>query len=163
LNVASEFRRWASRVLKEYLIKGFSLNKERLLSSGINDVARSLDLLKQSLLTHGHVTDIGSAAIEIIRSYTKSWILLNAFDENRLSYPQKSTNSEIRFTQEVAQAGIDALKSNLMAQNEASLLFGNEQQNSLGQIIGNIHQTFEGKLLYPSVYERAAHLFYIRA
>jgi death-on-curing family protein len=156
----SEFRRWTSRVLKEYLLKGFSFNKERLLSSGISDVARSLDLLKQSLLTHGHVTDIGSAAIEIIRLYAKSWTLLNAFDENRLSYPQKSTNANIRFTEVAARSGIDALKSNLMALNEASSLFGNERQDSLAQIIGNIHQTFEGKLLYPSVYERAAHLFY---
>jgi len=156
----SEFRRWASRVLKNYLIQGFSLNEERLLGSGLNDLSRSLDLLKQSLLTHGHVTDIGSAAIDIIRSYTKSWLLLNAFDENRLSYPQQSKNHKILFTADMAFSGISELKSSLLKQGEATPLFGTERQGAFKQIIGSIHQTFQGKLLYPSVYERAAHLFY---
>jgi death-on-curing family protein len=156
----SEFRRWASRVLKDYLIQGFSLNKERLLGSGLSDLSRSLDLLKQSLLTHGHVTDIGSAAIDIIRSYTKSWLLLNAFDENRLSYPQQSKNHEVLFTQEMAFNGISELKSSLVKQEEATRLFGTERQDAFKQIMGSIHQTFQGELLYPSVYERAAHLFY---
>jgi len=156
----SEFRRWASRVLKDYLIQGFSLNKERLLGSGLSDISRSLDLLKQSLLTHGHVTDIGSAAIDIIRSYAKSWLLLNAFDENRLSYPQQSRNHEVLFTQEMAFNGISELKSSLVKQEEATPLFGAERQDAFKQIMGSIHQTFQGELLYPSVYERAAHLFY---
>lgn len=156
----SEFRRWASRVLKDYLIQGFSLNKERLLGSGLSDLSRSLDLLKQSLLTHGHVTDIGSAAIDIIRSYTKSWLLLNAFDENRLSYPQQSKNHEVLFTEEMALNGISELKSSLVKQEEATPLFGTERQDAFKQIMGSIHQTFQGELLYPSVYERAAHLFY---
>ena len=156
----SEFRRWASRVLKDYLIQGFSLNKERLLGSGLSDLSRSLDLLKQSLLTHGHVTDIGSAAIDIIRSYTKSWLLLNAFDENRLSYPQQSKNHEVLFTEEMAFNGISELKSSLVKQEEATPLFCTERQDAFKQIMGSIHQTFQGELLYPSVYERAAHLFY---
>ncbi len=156
----SEFRRWASRVLKDYLIQGFSLNKERLLGSGLSDISRSLDLLKQSLLTHGHVTDIGYAAIDIIRSYAKSWLLLNAFDENRLSYPQQSRNHEVLFTQEMAFNGISELKSSLVKQEEATPLFGAERQDAFKQIMGSIHQTFQGEILYPSVYERAAHLFY---
>lgn len=156
----TEFRRWASQVLKDYLTKGFSLNKDKLLNSGMNDLARSLDLLKQSLLTHDHVTDIGSAAIDIIRSYAKSWLLLNAFDEDRLGYPQKHTNHEIRLTTEMAEKGVIRLKSTLIDQDEASPLFGVEQKDAFKQIMGSIHQTFSGEMLYPSVYERAAHLFY---
>ncbi len=145
----SEFRRWASQVLKDYLVKGFSQNLER-----------SLDLCNQSLSTHGHVTDVGSAAIELIRSYAKTWLLLNAFDENRLSYPQNAINHEVKFTKEIAIQGISELKSSLMAQNEATPLFGAERQDAFKQITGSIHQTFGGEILYPSVYERAAHLFY---
>lgn len=155
-----EFRRWASQVLKDYLMKGFSLNKDKLLNSGMNDLERSLDLLRHSLLTHGHVTDIGSAAIDIIRSYTKSWLLLNAFDEDRLEYHQKHQDYEVRLTEEVAKKGIVELKSTLINQQEATPLFGTERLDSFKQIMGSIHQTFNGKLLYPSVYERAAHLFY---
>lgn len=156
----TEFRWWASRVLKDYLLKGYSLNKDHLLQSGLGEIERSLELLKQSLLSHGHVTDIGSAAIEIIRSYTKSWLLLNAFDEDRLAYLQNLQNDEILFTIEIAKTGVSELKSTLMDQNEATPLFGNERENGLKQIVGSIHQTFGGDLLYPSVYERAAHLFY---
>ena len=156
----TEFRRWVSRVLKDYLINGYSLNKDQLLHSGYGEIERSLELLKQSLLSHGHVTDIGSAAIDIIRSYTKSWLLLNAFDEGRLSYLQNRQNDEILFTIEIATTGVIELKSTLMNQNEATPLFGNERENGLEQIVGSIHQTFGGDLLYPSVYERAAHLFY---
>jgi len=156
----TEFRRWASRVLKDYLLKGYSLNKDHLLQSGLGEIERSLELLKQSLLSHGHVTDIGSAAIEIIRSYTKSWLLLNAFDEDRLLYLQNLQNDEILFTIGIATTGVFELKSTLMNQNEATPLFGNERENGLKQIVGSIHQTFGGDLLYPSVYERAAHLFY---
>lgn len=156
----TEFRRWASRVLKDYLLKGYSLNKDYLLQTGLGEIERSLELLKQSLLSHGHVTDIGSAAIEIIRSYTKSWLLLNAFDEDRLAYLQNLQNNEILFTIEIATTGVSELKSTLMDQNEATTLFGNERENGLKQIVGSIHQTFGGDLLYPSVYERAAHLFY---
>ncbi|MDF3034174.1 MAG: cytochrome [Alphaproteobacteria bacterium] len=131
-----------------------------MLDSGLNDLSRSLDLLKQSLLTHGHVTDVGSAAIDIIRSYTKSWLLLNAFDENRLSYPQQSRNHEILLTEELAFNGISELKSSLIKQKEATPLFGVERQDAFKQIMGSIHQTFRGELLYSTVYERAAHLFY---
>lgn len=156
----TEFRRWVSRVLKDHLLKGYSLNKDQLLHSGLGEIERSLELLKQSLLTHGHITDIGSAAIEIIRSYTKSWILLNAFDEDRLTYLQNLQNNEILFTLEIAMKGVFDLKSTLINQNEATPLFGNEREHGVKQIIGSIHQTFGGELLYPSVYERAAHLFY---
>lgn len=155
-----EFRRWASRILKDHLIKGFSLNNERLLTSGIGDITRSLDLLKDSLLTHGHITNIGSAAIEIIHSYTKAWLLLNAFDEGRLQYSQKHQDHEIRLTVDMAVKGILELKSSLLKKKEATPLFGRERQDTFKQIMGSIHQTFGDQMLYPSVYERAAHLFY---
>ncbi len=103
---------------------------------------------------------VRTTATELIRSYAKTWLLLNAFDENRLSYPQNAINHEVRFTEEIAIQGISELKSSLMAQNEATPLFGAERQDAFKQIIGSIHQTFGGKILYPSVYERAAHLFY---
>lgn len=156
----TEFRKWASRVLKEHLIRGFTINKEALLITGLDEIERSLELLKQSMLTHGHISDIGLAAIEIIRSYTRSWLLLNAFDENRLSYLQPFQNHKIIFTETIAIKGISELKKTLISQNEATPIFGNERADAFKQVVGSIHQTYGGDLLYPSVYERAAHLFY---
>lgn len=156
----TEFRKWATRILKEHLIKGYSFNKEQLLRGGFGEIERSLDLLKQSLLAQGHVSDIGYAAIEIIRSYAKSWTLLNAYDEDRLLYLKEARNQETYFTYEAAKRGITDLKKSLMGQKEASNLFGIERGEAFRQVLGSIHQTFGGEMLYPSIYERAAHLFY---
>lgn len=128
--------------------------------SGLEDLSRTLDLMKQNLLTHGHINDIGAASIEIIRSYSRSWLTLNAFDENRLPYPQKGTIGEIRFTYEAAVSAVNHLKFTLINQQEATFLFGRERGEAFKQIIGSIHQTFDSTMLYPSVFERAAHLFY---
>ncbi|AIK97312.1 virulence protein RhuM/Fic/DOC family protein [Candidatus Odyssella acanthamoebae] len=155
-----EFRRWASSILKEYLIKGYAINQERLSTIGMQEISRSLDILKHSLLTHGSMDDIGHAALDIIRSYSKSWLLLNAFDENRLSYQSKMQPYEIKFTTEFCLTNIAQLKQELIDQKEASSLFGIQREHGLDQILGSIHQTFSDQFLYPSVYERAAHLFY---
>lgn len=156
----TEFRKWSSRILKDQLIKGYSLNKEQLTLSGLEDLSRALDLMKQRLLTNGHISDIGAASIEIIRSYSRSWLMLSAFDENRLPYLQKGPTGEISFTYEAAVKAISQLKSTLIIQQEATPLFGFEREEAFKQIIGSIHQTFDSTMLYPSVFERAAHLFY---
>lgn len=156
----TEFRRWASQVLKAYLVKGYAHNQEVLLKSGFSDVSRSLDILKKSLLAHGYTDDIGHAAIDLIRSYSKSWLLLNAFDDNRLTYHSKNNSYQDTFTEALCHQNILKLKQELISQQEASYLFGIQRGHGLDQILGSIHQTFAGELLYPSVYERAAHLFY---
>jgi len=156
----TEFRKWSTRILKDQLIKGYSINKGQLTLSGLEDLSRALDLMKQSLLTHGHISDIGAASIEIIRSYSRSWLMLNAFDENRLPYLQRGPTGEVSFTYEGAVEAISQLKSTLINQQEATPLFGAEREEAFKQVIGSIHQTFDGTMLYPSVFERAAHLFY---
>ena len=154
-----EFRQWATRVLKDHLLKGLSINKERLLILGLCELDRSsLDLLRQSLLNQN--IDINSAALDIIRSYAKSWLLLNAFDKNFLQYPQGHQDRTIQLSEKAAVQAIKQLKLNLLDKNEATHLFGIERQDTFKQIMGSIHQTFNGEMLYPSAYERAAHLFY---
>lgn len=155
-----EFRRWASNLLKDYLIKGYAVNNDRLLTTGLEEISRCLDILTQTLLTQGHMDEIGGAAVDIIRGYAKSWRLLNAFDEDELPYLQKHPDFENRFSMDFCLKSITQFQESLIQQQEASPLFGNLREHGLDQILGGIHQTFDGHLLYPSVYERAAHLFY---
>lgn len=155
-----EFRQWANQVLQDHLLKGFSFHEEKLKQEGLQELEKSLELLKQTLLTKGCMIDNGAACINIIREYTRAWVLLNAFDEDRLSYLQHHQNEEITLTYEQMSQGILKLKENLYQQKEASSLFGQERDKAFHQIWGSIHQSFAGALLYPSVYERAAHLFY---
>ncbi len=91
--------------------------------------------------------DIGHAAIDLIRSYSKSWLLLNAFDENRLTYNNKNIVYHENFTEDFCTANILSFKQDLMSQQEASELFGNQREHGLSQILGSIHQTFAGELL----------------
>lgn len=155
-----EFRRWTSKVLKNYLLKGYALNEEALHKKGLRDIERTLTLLKQSLLTHEHVTEIGKAAIDIIHAYSRSWLLLHAYDEGKLFAPHQKENNDIKITTSSLRKSINELKQVLMQKKEATSLFGIERENAFEQIIGSIHQTYAGTLLYHSVYERAAHLFY---
>jgi DNA ligase (NAD+) len=155
-----EFRRWVSKLLKEHLIKGYTINQERLLTIGLQEISRSLEILSHTMSANKHMDTIGHAALDIIRSYSKSWLLLNAFDENRLTYENKVQNYEASFTPGICLISIAQLKQDLMEQKEASPLFGIQRGHGLEQILGGIHQTFSSQFLYPSVYERAAHLFY---
>jgi len=154
-----EFRHWASSVLKDYLIKGYTFNQKRLEETGFKDFERLLKLTHQTLSTH--LSDIGQETLNIIGSYAKSWHLLLAYDENTLESPQITQEEFLTPSLAEGYEAIFNLKKDLIAKKEASLLFGSEKYaGALDQIFGTIHQTFGGKALYPSLLERAAHLFY---
>lgn len=155
-----EFRRWSNRVLKDYLFKGYAFNQRHLLQKGFEDVHQSLDLLKRSF-DQIETADIQKSSIEIIQAYAKSWSLLLAYDENRLEgfhQQQEIKPLSILFL----LSGVEALKKDLMVKGEASGFFGKLRgSDDIPSILYNIHQTFDGNLLYPSLQERAAHLLYL--
>jgi hypothetical protein len=69
----TEFRQWATRILKDQLIKGYALNEKRLAERGLHDLQQSLDLLQKTLITNELVNDVGTETIRLITSYTKTW------------------------------------------------------------------------------------------
>lgn len=156
----TQFRRWASKLLKEHLVQGYSLNQQRLYEKGINDLKRAMDLLSQTLQNQSLVHEVGYHAIEIINHYAKTWHLLLAYDENRLSSPTTLTESTQILDYESVLAAIHDLKETLMKKGEATPLFGQQRETQLQAILGTIHQTFAEVFLYPSCEERAAHLLY---
>ena len=160
-----EFRRWSNRILKDYLFKGYALNQRQLLQKGFEEVHQSLELLKRSFDSKSfdriETADIQKSSIEIIQAYAKSWSLLLAYDENRLEgFHQHQDIKD--FTIASLVSGVESLKQDLMAKDEASALFGKLRgSDDIASILHNIHQTFDGNMLYPSLQERAAHLFYM--
>ncbi len=156
----TQFRQWASKLLKEHLVQGYSLNQQRLYEKGIDDLKRAMNLLSQTLQRQSLVHEVGYHAIEIINHYAKTWHLLLAYDENRLSSPTTLTESTQTLDYEKALAAIDDLKEMLMKKGEATPLFGQQRETHLQAILGTIHQTFAEVFLYPSCEERAAHLLY---
>lgn len=156
----TEFRQWATYILKEHLIKGYTTHEKRLAERGIKELQQSLELLQKTLVQNKLVDDIGTETIQLIMSYTKTWHLLLAYDENNLKLPEQGKPPLSSFDYQMALNAIKMLKSDLGAKNEAMTLFGNEREHGLQSILGNIEQTFDGKPLYKTMEERAAHLLY---
>ncbi len=157
---ATQFRIWATQVLKDHLIYGYSLHEKRLAERGVRELQQSIELLQKTLTHNALVSDIGVETIQLIMSYTKTWHLLLAYDEDALLLPERGRPSISALDYAAALKAIQTLKTDLAAKQEASALFGNERESGLKGILGNIEQTFGGEDLYKSSEEKAAHLFY---
>jgi DNA ligase (NAD+) len=154
------FRLWATNVLKQHLIQGYTVNQRRLAEKGLSEMEQAVALLSRTLQRHDLITDEGKAVLEVVSRYAKSWSLLLQYDEDRLGLPKDRHGAGKSLDYYQAQAAITALKSDLTGRREATDLFGREREHALQSILGNLDQTFGGQDLYPSVEEKAAHLLY---
>ena len=158
---AVEFRKWASGVLKDYLLKGYCINHKKIMTKELDELKQTVLLLSNTLLNQNLVNETGSELLGLIRSYAKTWDILVKYDEDRLELPKSKTSVMGReLGYEEAKLAIMGLKTELSLQSEASNLFGQEHGKALDGIIGNLYQTFGGDDLYPSIEEKAAHLIY---
>ena len=139
-----EFRRWANSVLKDYIIKGYAVNHNRM--SQLNEVIRVMKRVENSLDTRQVLT--------VIERYSQALELLDAYDHQNMTRP-KGTREAYRLTYEECRKVIDSMKF-----GENSSLFGNEKDDSFKGSIGAIYQSFGGEDLYPSLEEKAANLLY---
>lgn len=157
---ATQFRIWATQVLKDHLIHGYTIYEKRLAERGIKELQQSIELLQKTLMRNELVNNIGVETIQLIMNYAKTWRLLLAYDEDELKLPEHGRLSITELNYEIAIDAIQALKSDLTAKNESTSLFGNEREHGLQSILGNIEQTFGGEPLYKTAEERGAHLLY---
>lgn len=156
----TRFRQWATQVLNEHLIKGYTTNKKRLAEQGINELQQTVELLQKTLVKNELVSDLGAETIQLIIGYAKTWRLLLAYDEDKLSLPEKGKPSTSTLAYDAVKKAIESLKVNLSAKGEAIALFGNERDSGFESILNNLEQTFGGDPLYKTVEEKAAHLLY---
>jgi prophage maintenance system killer protein len=156
----TQFRIWATSVIKDHLIKGYTVNERRLAEKGLVEMEQTVSLLARTLQRHELVTDQGKAVLEVVTRYAKSWTLLLKYDEDQLELPKESNPTKLALDYHQAKKAIVTLKVELIKRGEASDLFGQDQEGHLQGILGSIHQTFDGEELYPSVEEKAAHLLY---
>ncbi|MFQ6758257.1 MAG: Fic/DOC family protein [Deltaproteobacteria bacterium] len=156
-----QFRRWATNVLRQHLVQGYTLNTQRLQTQQehIKQLERTLTLFQQNLIEQASLPE-ARGLVSVIAGYARTFVLLNQFDSERLPLGDFATAIRYEIQPAEAVAGIAALKADLMAKNEASELFGNQKDDSFAGILGNIVQSFGGEFLYPSIEEQAAHLLY---
>jgi prophage maintenance system killer protein len=157
----TQFRIWATRVLRELLLRGYSLNERRLGKQGLQEVQQAIGLLRRGIAEQQRIGDQGQALFDIVQQYAQSWKLLLEYDEKRLpAGPRRPVQQLNSLTLEDAKEGIARLRASILAAGDAGELFGQERGESLAAIVGAIEQTFGGNPLYPSAQDRAAHLFY---
>jgi prophage maintenance system killer protein len=150
----TQFRQWATQRLRDFLVKGYAINQKRL--DELQQVVQFIQQSGQQSLTATETKGF----LEILSSYTQSFVLLNQYDTNRLAQPNLSSNITFEIEYAEAKKAIDALKHQLIIQKEATQLFGNEKDSSFEGTLKNIVQTFGGVYLYPTIEAQAAHLLY---
>jgi DNA ligase (NAD+) len=159
-NRGTQFRNWASTVLKEYLVTGYSLNQHRLNAGAIAQMQEKLRELSNTL-TGASVRKIVSQVSQVMREYGNTWTALFRFDEDEFdAFIDKTKKKLVELEYTEAISAVDTLKQELLQKEEATELFGREVGQGLKAIVRNVVQTFDGKSLYPTNIERAAHLLY---
>ena len=153
----TQFRIWANRVLKDYLVKGYAINnkvaiqKYEELSQLVNVLGRTVK--QQETLT----SDEATALVDVVAHYSYALDTLDKYDYQSLGISRTTSKELFRATYGNAMQAINALKEKF----GGSTLFGNEKDDSFKSTIGQIYQTFDGVDLYPSVEEKAAMLLYL--
>ena len=154
------FRQWAASVLKDHLLKGYSLNRHRLAERGVEEARAALDLLARTLTANRLASDTGQAVVALISGYARTWRLLLQYDEDSLALPEGCRPARGVLNHDRASSAIAGLKADLAGRGEATSLFGQERGDALAAILGNIEQTMFGEPLYASRELKAAHLLY---
>ena len=152
-----QFRQWANRVLKQYLIKGYAIN-ERLRHEQICELRQLVQVVSRTLQHQEQENTIETQdLLDVVVDYTYALDTLDNYDYERLTIDQTTKVASFHATYENAMEQIQRLRDKF----GASVLFGNEKDDSFKSSIGQIYQTFDGDELYPSVEEKAAMLLYL--
>lgn len=156
---ATQFRIWATKIIRDYLLKGFAINQKRLQERGLQEFEQAIGLIKKTIESKQLTTKETDGLLKVITDYASSWLVLQKYDKGEIDI-KKTTIIKYDLSYENTKIAIDELKSNLIKKKQATEIFGLERQNSFQAIIGNLYQTFGGKKLYPSIEGKAAHLLY---
>jgi prophage maintenance system killer protein len=184
---ATQFRIWATTVLRDYILKGVAVNADRiqrLPAELINDLEQKVHFIQRTvrareLLVRNEVDGL----LSVVNGYSNSWRMLLEYDEGRLlpklpktdvktgkrgNSTHKKTQPKAkdqpkepcRFDYDFVRPAVDELARSLLDKDEASELFGRERDESFKGILRTVYQTFNRKELYASLEEKAAHLLY---
>ena len=152
-----QFRQWANKVLKQYLIKGYAVN-ERVRKEQIGELRQLVGMLGRTIQNQPLLSnDETNALFQVVTDYTYALDTLDNYDYERLTINKTTKEESFHATYENAMRAIDGLREKF----GGSVLFGNEKDDSFKSSIGQIYQTFGGEELYPSVEEKAAMLLYL--
>ena len=153
----TRFRQWANKVLKEYLVKGYAINKDMKVEH-YNELKEVVRLMSRAITLQEKATETEYCGLfNVITDYVYALDTLDRYDYQTLSIESTTKKEPFRATYENAMSAINSLKEKF----GGSQWFANEKDDSFKSSIGQIYQTFAGEDLYPSVEEKAAMLLYL--
>jgi len=152
--VATNFRKWATKTLRQHIKEGYTINK-KLLQKNYNLFQKAISDIQSISQNKINSDDI----LELIKIFSHTWFSLDAFDKNIKQ--ENQTQETVKINSENLYKDILKLKKELISKNEATDLFAKEKENNLLEgIIGNIFQKAFNKDFYPNIESKASHLLY---
>ena len=157
----TQFRIWANKVLKQYLLEGYAFNKKMLIESQnkIKELQNAINFLNQSV-KRPELRGQEKELFSVLDYYSHSISLIGKYDSRKIR-KTKGTPSKFKIDYKTTRDIIREIKSDLLKREEAGDLFGIEIENRLKSIIGSIYLTFDGRELYETIEEKAANLLYL--
>ena len=154
--VATKFRQWATKVLRQHITEGYSINQHQL-EKNKEQFFKTLKDLK--ILTKENSQLKATDVLTLIESFSGTFFALDSYDRN--NFPTQGTKKEIETSAKELISDLQKLKIELIKKGEATELFTQEKkQGNLEGIFGNVFQTVFGEDAYPTIEEKAAHLLY---
>lgn len=154
----TRFRQWATRILREHLTQGWTLNHQRF-EANARELEAALALLRKAAQSPELDGRSGRGLVDIVSRYAQTFLLLQRYDEGLLTDPEAQPGGTLPTLRE-ARTALDNLKAELMNRKEATELFARDRDEGLASLLGNLDQTIFGEPAYPSVESKAAHLLY---
>ena len=154
----TQFRQWATQRLKEYLVKGYSINEKRLKETQqqFTELKQTIKLLENVLSSKELDSAEATGLLKVVTDYSYALDVLDKYDHQTLKKPSKKSKEKYKINYKEAVDAIHTLKDKF----GGSALFGNEKDKSFKSSLENIYLTFQKKELYPGAENKAAHLLY---
>lgn len=156
----TQFRIWATQVLKDHILKGYSINEKRLREENarLKELKEAVDILGRIIEERQLAAPEAKGLLKVITDYSLALSLLDDYDYGRLTVTGAREPAHFVITNDKAYRAIGYLAKK--SEITVGGLFGREKDDSFQSSIGAIYQTFDGRELYPSIEEKAAHLLY---
>jgi prophage maintenance system killer protein len=151
-----QFRQWATRVLREHLVRGYTINEQRLREQDrkLADLRRAVGLLEKTMASQAVGLDEAKGLLRVITDYAYALTTLDRYDHGTLAIERTTRPAPYILTYEAAIEIVLSMKAGFGG------LFGLEKDKGFASALGAIYQTFDGEELYPSIEEKAANLLY---
>ena len=153
----TQFRIWATNILKQHLVNGYTINEKRIREdrNKLKELQKTLKITERLLQNKALDSKEATGLLKVILDYQKALHLLDEYDYQKLEIKKVTTKEKFKINLQKVRQELDQLKNQY-----PTGLFGLEKDQSFSGSIGAIYQSFDGKDLYPSIEEKAAHLLY---